>query len=310
MVRTHRTTRKSTGRQPTGQLAPRDVLTQQEPQPNSPQEEEPFEIVVIVPAGEDSQEAQPMPQNHDQQEEEDEEKEEDGNKAEGEEDEDYTPWSNAKKDEIFHDADKIKTFGDEALIPTGRLRDLLQHINIATPPEFRIKRIPCPGREEYKAIVEIISGPNVLSRHKGPAFRTTYPDAVADAAWQAITTYSRRYHDLLRNTVYHLLPQRKKNQFKVSGVKADVPRMLMVHHQDVFVEMSTRLQTALQEIQKLCDQLRDSDAMIRVYQRMVAREASDLYASDTCTWSATSSGPRAKNEPAMNSHSPSDSRTR
>jgi hypothetical protein len=142
--------------------------------------------VVTVPAGEDSQEAQPMPQNHDhdQQEQEDNEKEEeDGNKAEGEEDEDYTPWSNAEKDEIFHDADKIKTFGDEAPIPTGRLRDLLNHLNITTPPEFRIKRIPRPGREEYKAIVEIISGPNVLSRHKGPAFRTTYPDAVADAAW-------------------------------------------------------------------------------------------------------------------------------
>jgi hypothetical protein len=118
--------------------------------------------------------------------------------------------------------------------------------------------------------VEIISGPNVLSRHKGPAFRTTYPDAVADAAWQAITTYSRRYHDELRNTVYHLLPQRKRNQFKVSGVKADVPRMLMVHHQDVFVEMSTHLQTVQQEIQKLRGRLRDSDATIRAYQRMVA----------------------------------------
>jgi hypothetical protein len=45
-----------------------------------------------------------------------------------------------------------------------------------------------------------------------------------------------------------LLPQRKKNKFKVSGVKADVPRMLMVHHQDVFVEMSTCLQTVQQEI--------------------------------------------------------------
>jgi hypothetical protein len=114
----------------------------------------------------------------------------------------------------------------------------------------------------------------------------------------------------LRNTIYHLLPQRKKNQFKVSGVKADVPRMLMVHHQDVFVEMSTCLQTAQQEIQKLRDQLRDSDATIRAYQRMVAGEASDLYASDTCTWSITSSGPRAKNESVVNSHSPSDSRTR
>jgi hypothetical protein len=100
----------------------------------------------------------------------------------------------------------------------------------------------------------------VLSQHKGPAFRTTYLDAVADAAWQAITTYSQRYHDELRNIIYHLLPQRKRNQFKVSGVKSDVPRMLIVHHQDVFVEMSTRLQTAQQEIQKLRDQLRDLTA--------------------------------------------------
>jgi hypothetical protein len=107
-----------------------------------------------------------------------------------------------------------------------------------------------------------------------------------------------------------LLPQRNINKFKVSGVKVDVPKMIMVHHQDVFVEMNSRLQTAQQEIQKLRDQLRDSDVTIRAYQRMVAGEASDLYASDTCTWSATSSGPRAKNEPAVNSHSPSDSRTR
>jgi hypothetical protein len=77
-----------------------------------------------------------------------------------------------------------------------------------------------------------------------PAFKTTYQDAVADAAWQAITTYSHRYHDELRNTIYYLLPQMRKNNFKASGVKADVPRMLMVHHQDAFVEMSTHLQTA------------------------------------------------------------------
>jgi hypothetical protein len=158
--------------------------------------------------------------------------------------------------------------------------------------------------------MEIISGPNVLSHHKGPAFRTTYQDAVADAAWQAITTYSHRYHDELSNIVYHLVPQRKKSKFKTSGVKVDVPRMLMVHHQYVFVEMSTRLQTAQQEIQKLRDQLRDSDATIRAYQRMVAREASDLYASDTYTWLATSLGPGAKDEPTVNNHSPSGSHTR
>jgi hypothetical protein len=244
MARTCRTARKSTGRQPTGQLALRNVPPQQVLQHDSPQEDEPIKIVVIVPAGEDSQEAQLMPQNHDHDQREEinnEKEEEEGNKAEGEDDEDYTPWSNAEKYDTFHNADEIKTFGNEAPIPTGRLRDLLNRINITTPLEFRIKRILHPSREGYKAIMEILNGPNVLDRHKGPAFRTTYHDAVADAVWQAITTYSRRYHDELRNTIYHLLPQRKKNKFKVSGVKADVPRMLMVNHQDVFVEMSTHL---------------------------------------------------------------------
>jgi hypothetical protein len=152
--------------------------------------------------------------------------------------------------------------------------------------------------------VEILGRPNVLSQHKGLAFRTTCKDVVADTAWQVITTYSRRYHDELRNTVYHLLPQRKKNMFTVSGVRTDVPRILMVHHQDVLVEMCTRLQTAQQEIQKLRDQLRNSDATNRAYRRMVAGEASDLYTSDTYTWSATFSGPGAKDEPVVDSHPP------
>jgi hypothetical protein len=79
------------------------------------------------------------------------------------------------------------------------------------------------------------------------------------------------------------LPQRKKNRFKTSGVKANVLRMLMVHHQDVVVEMSTHLQAVQQEIQILYDQLKNLDGTIRGCQRMVASEASDLYASETYT---------------------------
>jgi hypothetical protein len=202
----------------------------------------------MVPARENTQEAQQLPQNDGHDNNHEEEEREDGNKAEGKDDEDYTPLSDAEKDEMFRDVDEIKTARNEAPVPTGSLRDLLNHVNITTHLEFRIKRVPHPGREEYKAIVEIFSRPNVLSRHKGPAFRAMYQDAVADAAWQAVTTYNRRYHEEVKNTVYHLLPQRKKNKFKTYGVKADVPRMLMVHHQDVVVEMSTRLQAAEQEI--------------------------------------------------------------
>jgi hypothetical protein len=74
---------------------------------------------------------------------------------------------------------------------------------------------------------------------------------VADAAWQAITIYNRTYHEKLKNSVYHLLPQRKKDKFKTFGVKAYIPRMLMVQHQNVSVEMSICLQVAQQEIQSL-----------------------------------------------------------
>jgi hypothetical protein len=45
--------------------------------------------------------------------------------------------------------------------------------------------------------------------------------------------------------------------------------MEMVHHQDVTVELSTRLLTAQYEIETLRIQLRNIDATIRGYMRMV-----------------------------------------
>jgi hypothetical protein len=104
--------------------------------------------------------------------------------------------SDSKKEKVYHGVEEIKTVRNEAPIPTGRLRDLLNYI----------ERVLCSGRENYKVIMEILSGPNVLSRHKGPTLRATYQDTVADASWQAITTYNHKYHDELKNIVYHMLP--------------------------------------------------------------------------------------------------------
>jgi hypothetical protein len=59
--------------------------------------------------------------------------------------------------------------------------------------------------------------------------------------------------------------------------------MEMVHHQDVTVELSTRLLAAQCEIETLCIQLWNTDATIRGYMRMVEGQVSDLYASDTDT---------------------------
>jgi hypothetical protein len=93
-------------------------------------------------------------------------------------------------------------------------------------------------------------------------------------------------------------------------VKKDISRMEMVHHQDVAVELSTRLLTAQHEIETLHVQLRKADVTIRGYMRMVEGQASDLYASDTDTWTATSSIQSSGKEPAVGSHSPSRSCSR
>jgi hypothetical protein len=73
MARTRRTARKSTGRLPVGQLAPRNVPQPQESQPDVPQEaspeEEHFEIELVVPESPTAQdspaEEQQQPGDHD-----------------------------------------------------------------------------------------------------------------------------------------------------------------------------------------------------------------------------------------------------
>jgi hypothetical protein len=92
-------------------------------------------------------------------------------------------------------------------------------------------------------------------------------------------------------------------------VKRDIPRMEMVHHQDVAVELSTCLLTAQHEIETLRAQLQKADATIRGYMRMVEDQANDLYASDTDTWTATSLVQSSSKEPTVSSHSPSRSRS-
>jgi hypothetical protein len=52
-------------------------------------------------------------------------------------------------------------------------------------------------------------------------------------------------------------------------VKKDVPRMEMLHHQNVTVNLSTHLLATQREIETLYIQLWNTDATIRGYMRMV-----------------------------------------
>jgi hypothetical protein len=103
-------------------------------------------------------------------------------------DEEQPPPSDTKPDKLYRDADEVESFGAESLILAGRLRALLEHLGITTTPRYRIKEVPHSGWVEFKAIAEIFFGSSILCWHYGLAFRTSRSDAVADAAWQAITS--------------------------------------------------------------------------------------------------------------------------
>jgi hypothetical protein len=155
MARTHRTTRKSTGHLPIGQLAPRNVPQPQESQPDIPQEaspeEEPFEIELVVP---ESPTAQDSPAEE-QQQPEDQDTEDKTN-------EEHPPPSDTEAEKMYRDADEVESFGAESLVIANRLRALLEHLGITTAPRYRIKEVPRSGQVEFKAIAEIFVESRVL----------------------------------------------------------------------------------------------------------------------------------------------------
>jgi hypothetical protein len=175
----------------------------QESQPDAPQEasqeEEPSEIKLVVP---ESPTAQDSPAEE-QQQPKDQDVEEKAN-------EEYPPPSDAEDEKMYQDADEVESFRVEALVLTGKLRALLEHLGITTAPRYRIKEVPHLGRVEFKAVVEIFVRSKVLCRHKGPAFRTSCNDAVVDATWQAITSWVRSNKSRLQNPVHYLLPYRRR----------------------------------------------------------------------------------------------------
>jgi hypothetical protein len=156
----------------------------QESQPDVPQEaspeEEPFEIELVIPESPIAQgslaEEQQQPGDHD---------------TEDKTNEENPPSSDTESEKMYWDADEVESFGAEAPVLIRRLRALLEHLGITIAPWYRIKEVPRSGRVEFKAITEIFFRFRVLCQHKGQAFRTSQSDVVADAAWQAITSWVR-----------------------------------------------------------------------------------------------------------------------
>jgi hypothetical protein len=138
MACTCRTTRKSTGRLPISQLAPRNVPQPQESHPDIPQEaspeEEPFEIELVVS---ESPMTQDLPAEE-QQQPEDQDTEDKTN-------DEHPPPSDTEAEKMYRDADEVESFRAESPVIAGRLRTLLEHLGITTAPRYRIKEVSRSG---------------------------------------------------------------------------------------------------------------------------------------------------------------------
>jgi hypothetical protein len=154
MAHTRRTARKSTGRLPVGQLAPRNVPQPQESQPNIPQEaspeEEPFEIELVVPKSPTAQDSSL------------EEQQTEDHGTEDKTNEEHPPLSETEPEKMYQDANEVESFRAESLILASRLRALLENLGISTAPQYRVKEVPHSGRVEFKAIPEIFFGSRIL----------------------------------------------------------------------------------------------------------------------------------------------------
>jgi hypothetical protein len=127
----------------------------QESQPDIPQEaspeEEPFEIELVVPespmAQDTSTEEQQQPEDRN---------------TKDKTNEEHPPPRDTEDEKMYRDVDEVESIGAESPIVAGRLRALLEHMGITATPWYRIKKVPCSGRVEFKAIAEIFFGSRIL----------------------------------------------------------------------------------------------------------------------------------------------------
>jgi hypothetical protein len=128
---------------------------------------------------------------------------------------------------------------------------LLFQLGITKAPKYKVKSIPMPARMEFTYTVEVFDGQEVVGKHACPTPRVTCVEAVADAAWQALMSWNRSRHRDLKDSIYALYPQRKKDAFKISRVDLQIFRGAVSHNMSLSLDLSDRLLAAQREIHYL-----------------------------------------------------------
>jgi hypothetical protein len=145
---------------------------------------------------------------------------------------------------------------------------MLFYLGIARAPEYRVKGVPRPGRMESTCNMEVFDGQKMVGKHACPSPHATCADAVANVAWQALTSWNHFQHRDLKNSIYALYPRRKKSAFKISRVGPHIFRGAMSHSTSLSLDLSNRLLVAQREIHYLRSRLADTEDTMRAHRRM------------------------------------------
>jgi hypothetical protein len=112
---------------------------------------------------------------------------------------------------------------------------------------------------EFSYTVEVFIGQEMVGKHAYPTPHVTYVEAVASAARRALSSWNRSLHRDLKDSIYALYPQRKKDAFKISRVDPSIFRGAMGHTTSLSLDLSDRLLDAQREIHYHRTQLADTE---------------------------------------------------
>jgi hypothetical protein len=159
--------------------------------------------------------------------------------------------------EPMEDPPLVRSDGTEGGDTATHLRGLLRRYSTHASPEYLVRRTDHEGRVEYRATVYVYRRTRLISTHMGPARRDSSAEAVADAAFEALTHYTDLLGHQLGYTTYEYFSRRRMGTSRFYGPRARhyVSMSSVGYSMNMLVDTSRRLATALDELQILRDRL-------------------------------------------------------
>ena len=195
---------------------------------------------------------------------------------------------------LFCFAETFISNGTEGGDTAAYLRKLLTHLRYDKAPEYHVKKARKPGRTEWHATVFLHDHGKLINSNTGLCYCFTRAEAVADAAWEAVTVICHGYRRYLDDSEHEYVPRRLsgKGVLYGAGVRPSLTQGATEDVQRLLLDMGRRYESALGELKKSF--LRTQRLEAELKRRQKAQGGSVSTGSDEPTWTATS--PRRKPE--------------